>query len=201
MPKDATAENLSAAVVETMKQARQGDQWYVDRNTREAVDFEYCYPIIPIPQAEEAEVFIKQKKYRVRATDTRMAVSDILVAEYLMPKRTLFRLYPVDLVVDRLGDEDHAYSLHWTPNRHYWFDIVHDLAKDPNGRNSKEIRMVNAFGRVETMVVPRQTDIRSIGAHWRRIFSFTGRPQSLTAKGFDETQLLLLLAARLADSC
>jgi hypothetical protein len=39
-----------------------------------------------------------------------MNLSGRLVKEYDMPKCALFRIFPVDLGIDRLGDDDHASS-------------------------------------------------------------------------------------------
>jgi hypothetical protein len=64
-------------------------------------------------------VFIKQKKYRVKVTDSWMSVSDRLVTEYDLPRGTLFRIFPVDLEIDRLDDEDHASSFDWEEGKQY----------------------------------------------------------------------------------
>jgi hypothetical protein len=142
-----------------MTERGQGDQGMVEGNPREEIDFEYCYPIVAIPTIPEVEIYIKQKLYRVKTTESWMDVSKRLVAEYGVHRGTLFRIFPVDMEIDRLGDDDHAYS----------FDIVHDLAKDPHGMYSREIGMVDPFGRVDRMVVPMVTDIRAIGMLWRKI--------------------------------
>jgi hypothetical protein len=83
----------------------------------------------------------------------------------------MFRIFPVDIAIDRLGDDDHAYSFDWEEDKQYWFDIVHDLAKDRNGMFRREIRMVDPFGRVDRMVIPMNTDIRTIGNLWRNLLN------------------------------
>jgi hypothetical protein len=143
---DTTLETLSQAVAETIEKRGQGNQWYVEGNSREVVDFEFCYPIVPIPAVVEIEIFIKHKKYRVKVTESWMNVSDRLVAELWLPRGTLFRIFPVDLGIDRLDDEDHAYSFDWEEGKQYWFDIVHDLSRDRRGICRREIRMVDPFG-------------------------------------------------------
>jgi hypothetical protein len=58
----------------------------------------------------------------------------------------MFRIFPVDMAIDRLGQDDHAYSFDWEEDKQCWFDIIHDLAKDRNGMFSRELRMVDPFG-------------------------------------------------------
>jgi hypothetical protein len=53
-----------------------------------------------------------------------------LVEEYDLPRGTLFRIFPVDMETDRLGDDDHAYSFDWEAGKQYWFDIIHDPERD-----------------------------------------------------------------------
>jgi hypothetical protein len=47
-----------------------------------------------------------------------------------LPPGALFQIYPVDMNIQRMWDEDHAYSFDWVEGRQYWFDIFHDHAKD-----------------------------------------------------------------------
>jgi hypothetical protein len=68
-----------------------------------------------------------------------------LVVEHGLPRGTLFRLFPVDIEIGRLGDDDHTFSFDWLEGKQYWFEIVHDLSKDPHGTFSREIRMVDAM--------------------------------------------------------
>jgi hypothetical protein len=48
----------------------QGNQWFVEGNPREVIDFDYCHQVVEIPKVAEFEVFIKQKKYRVKVTES-----------------------------------------------------------------------------------------------------------------------------------
>jgi hypothetical protein len=86
MPKGATLANLSAFVAATMQQSDQGNQWYVEGNPREAVDFDFCYPIVPVPAPQEADIFLKQAKFRVRLTEPWMNVSDRLISGLRLPR-------------------------------------------------------------------------------------------------------------------
>jgi hypothetical protein len=113
MRPDAMLETLNQAVVENTMARGPGDQWYVEGSPREAIDFEYCYSVLPIPAVAEIDVFIKQMKYQVKVTESWMNASDRLVAEFGLPRGILFRIFPVDVGIDRLDDEDHAYSFDW----------------------------------------------------------------------------------------
>jgi hypothetical protein len=67
---DATLEKRSASVAATMQERGLGDQWYVEGNPREQVDFEFCYPVVQIPAVPEVEIFLKQQKIRVTTTES-----------------------------------------------------------------------------------------------------------------------------------
>jgi hypothetical protein len=82
-------------------------------------------------------------------------------------KGAMFQIFPVDMNIQQFGD-DHAYSFDWVEGKQYWFDIVHDHARDKHDL-CREIRMVDYGGRVDTMVVPGQTDIGQVGELWKRI--------------------------------
>jgi hypothetical protein len=166
---EAKVSDLNAGIARLMTEQGLGDQWQTDREPEEVIDFNYCYPIIEIPQISDVDIFIKQKKYRIKVTDSWVNVSDRLLAEYGMPRGTQFRLFPVDMEIDRLGEDDHAFSFDLVEGKQYWFEIVHDLAKDPHGLFSQEIRMIDPMDRVDRMVIPLNAEIRDIGTLWRRI--------------------------------
>jgi hypothetical protein len=50
-----------------------------------------------------------------------MNVSERLVAEYGLPRGSLLRIFPVDMEIDRLGEDDHAYSFDWEEGKQDWF--------------------------------------------------------------------------------
>jgi hypothetical protein len=91
-----------------------------------------------------------------------------------MPRGTSFRIFPVDMEIDRLGDDDHAFSFDWVEGKQYWFEIVHDLSKDQRGMFSHEIRMIDAMDRADRMVIPLNAEIRDIAILWRRILDIPG---------------------------
>jgi hypothetical protein len=72
-------------------------------------------------------------------------------------------------VIDRLGDDDHAYSFDWIAGKQYWFDIIHDSVKDPHEVCSREIRMVDPFGKVDSFAIPSKWQIETIRDLWRRV--------------------------------
>jgi hypothetical protein len=92
---DATLEIVNAAIGNLTKDRGLGDQWRTDREPQEVLDFDYCYPILEIPQEAEVNISIKQKPLRVKVIDSWLNVSDQLSVEYGMPKGTLFRSFPV----------------------------------------------------------------------------------------------------------
>jgi hypothetical protein len=66
---DATIEDLNASVVAVIERRELGNQWMIDRNPREAIDFDYCYPIVEIRRVAEVGVYIRQQRYQVKVTD------------------------------------------------------------------------------------------------------------------------------------
>jgi hypothetical protein len=144
-----------------MKQRGQGDQWQIERNPREAIDFELEYPINPIPEAEEVTIFMKQFCMKVRIKEPWTALSDRLVQQFGLPRGSMLRIYPVDGDIQRLGDDDHAYSVDWKDGAQHWFEIVHDLSKYRNNL-TRQIRMVYNAGRVESLVIPGNAQIEDV---------------------------------------
>jgi hypothetical protein len=98
-------------------------------------------------------------------------LSDSLVRKLGLPKSTLFRIYPVVGTVDNQDAIDHSYDINWEDEKQYWFDIIHDPGRDPSGR-AKEVTMVDATGKVETLVVPVTATAQQVADMWRRILEF-----------------------------
>lgn len=117
--------------------------------------------ITPIPQAEEVTIYLKQARMRIRINERWTALSDRLVQQLGLPRGSLLRIYPVDMNVQRLGNDDHAYFFDWIDEGQYWFDIVHDHDKDPHDF-CREIRMVDSSGRVETLDIPGLAQIEEV---------------------------------------
>jgi hypothetical protein len=53
---NSTLGQLAAIAVDWTKQRGQGTQWQIEGNQDEAVDFEFEYPIVPIPEEEEVTI-------------------------------------------------------------------------------------------------------------------------------------------------
>jgi hypothetical protein len=145
LKEDETVGKLSAVVANWMRQRRQGAEWFVEGNPREVIDFEFCYQIGPIPREEEITIFLKQRKMQVKGSESWMNLSDKLVQQFLSSRGATFRIFPVDMDIQKLGDDDHAYSFDWVEGKQYWFDIVHDHARDKHDL-CREIRMVDYGG-------------------------------------------------------
>jgi hypothetical protein len=132
---------------------------------------------LPIPQVQEVEVFIKQKKYQTRVDESWMNASERLRREYGLPQGAIFRIFPVDMAIDKPGDADHAYSFDWVEGKQYWFEIVRDPADDLHGPHSQEIWMVDPFGHVDGLVIPLKADIGMITRLWWKLLDV---PEALT---------------------
>jgi hypothetical protein len=159
-----------------MKQRGQGTQWEIEGNPVEQIDFDYEHPIIPIPEEEEVTIYLKQKKMKIKISESWMRLLDRLAQQYGLPVGAQFQIYPVDLNITRLGDDDHEYSFDWIEGMQYWFDIVHNHAKDKHNF-CQEIRMVDYGGRVDSLVVPGESSTQEIAAIWKRI---TDLPANVT---------------------
>jgi hypothetical protein len=154
-------------VAEVMKQRGQGYQWWVEGNQTEEVDFDFCYPVVPTLNSQEVTIFLKQKKMTVRVSESWMNLSDRLIQQFELPRGALFRIYSVDGNIQRLGDDDHAYSFDWTKVRQYWFEIVHDHARDRHDF-SREIQMVGGGGRVDSLVISGAANIENVKKLWNQ---------------------------------
>jgi hypothetical protein len=95
-------------------------------------------------------------------------LSDRLVKAFHLPFGTTFRIYPVIGTVDNQDPEDHSYNVNWEEGKQYWYDIVYDEAKDRSG-HSKLVRMVDAFGRVDTFVVRNVATTQEIAIQWKTL--------------------------------
>jgi xylose isomerase len=59
---------LAAVAIDWMRQRGQETQWMIEGNPREATDFDFCYPIIPIPEEEEVTIYLKQWTMKVKVS-------------------------------------------------------------------------------------------------------------------------------------
>jgi hypothetical protein len=116
----------------------------------------------------EVSIFLKQIRMTMKVDEPRTAFSDRLVVHFGLPRGTLFRIYPVDMDIQKLGDDVHSYSFDWEEEKQYWFDIVHDSANDPHDL-CRQVRMVDFAGRVESFVIPGQAQAQDIGNLWRKM--------------------------------
>jgi hypothetical protein len=85
-----------------------------------------------------------------------------------LPKGTLFRILPVIGTVDSQDPEDHSYNIVWEDRKQYWYDIVYDISKDRNG-HAKLIKMIDGFGRVDTMVIRKNATLLQITNQWKTL--------------------------------
>jgi hypothetical protein len=159
---------LEAMMREWMVQCGQGDQWKLDRGLPEVVDFGYCYPILPIRQIEEVIIFSKEVHLKVKKDASWLSISDQIVQHLCFPRGTLFRIYPVDMDIQRIDEEDTSYSFDWVDQARYWFEVVHDRSRDGHDL-CRQIRMVDFAGRVESIVVPGRANIQDIRDLWKRL--------------------------------
>jgi hypothetical protein len=136
MELDATIERLRRRAVEYMRDRGQGEEWTIEGNPNEQVDFDFEYPVVPVPHVSEIDVFLKHLKIRIRTDESWMDVSERMVRHFGFPKGTTFRIFPVDNVIFRMGD-DHAYSFEWKENGQYWCDIDRDPSTEISVSESK----------------------------------------------------------------
>jgi hypothetical protein len=163
-----TLGRLSVIAVDWMTQRGQGDQWFIEGNPMEAIDSDFEHKILPIPQVEEVMIYLKQVSYKIRVNEPWTAFSDRLVTMLGLPRGTLFRIYPVDGDIQRLRDDDHPCSFDWKNGAQYWFEIVDDLSRDRHNL-TREIRMVDHAGRVESFVIPGNTQIEEVRNLWGKV--------------------------------
>jgi hypothetical protein len=80
----------------------------------------------------------------------------------------------MDNVITRLGSDDNAYGFEWVQGMQYWWENVHDSMYDRPTRG-REIKMVDPFGRVDTLVVSEFAETDDIIALWRKLWKFASR--------------------------
>jgi hypothetical protein len=111
--RDATIGLCITQVIGLMERRGLGNQWHVEGNFNEAIEWDHCYEVLPFQPAPEIEVFIKQRKIKVKEAGSWLKSAKKLRVEYGLPRGALFTLFPVDMDIERLGDEDQAYSFDW----------------------------------------------------------------------------------------
>jgi hypothetical protein len=168
MPIDATVGRLREWVTEWMRQRGQPDNWTLGRADNEAIDFDWEYPVSVEEREQTLKIYLKQKEIEVRPSESWINLSDRLVRHYRLPAGTLFRIFLVIGTVDNQDSEDHSYDITWEDGKQYWYDIVCDDARDRAG-HSKLIRMIDGFGRVDTLVIRNNATQIQILAQWRTL--------------------------------
>jgi hypothetical protein len=103
MRTDATIETLNTAIVNLMTERGFGDQWRTEVEPLEAIDFDYCYPVLEIPRVTEFNIFLKQRPLRVKETDSWMNISHSF--NWQEGKQYWF-----EIIHDLSGDPDRQFS-------------------------------------------------------------------------------------------
>jgi hypothetical protein len=151
-----------------MQQRGQPDNWTLGREDDEAIDFDCEYPVTVEAREQVLTIFLKQKPVEVRPSESWINVSDRLVKSLHLPLGTLFRIFRVIGTVDNQDSEDHSYDITWGDGKQYWYDIIYDDAKDRAG-HAKLIRMMNGFGRMDTMVIRNNSTELQILNQWKTL--------------------------------
>jgi hypothetical protein len=160
--------DLKTRAINWMVQRGLGNDWTLDRPDNENVDFDNQYQVTKPDADEPFTIFLRQRLVDAHPSESWINVSDRIVRALGPPLGTLFRIYPVIGDVQDRDPDDGSYSITWAPNKQYWFDITYDEGKDRRGQ-AKEVRMVDAYGRVDTFVVPTAANMREIVEIWRRV--------------------------------
>jgi hypothetical protein len=167
---NATIAQLRARMIDWLTQRNQGDEWKFEWviNEGEAIDFDHVYAVVPLNTVTQLPIFLRQRPVDVSPSESWINVSDRVVRALGLPLGTLFRIFPVVGDVEDRDPDDCSYSITWEAGKQYWFDIVYDEGKDRHGR-AKEVRMVDPFNRVDTLVVPSAANMREIVEIWRSV--------------------------------
>jgi hypothetical protein len=161
---------LKARAIDWMVQRKFGADWKLENadNDDEAIDFDYVYPVVPAIVDPQITIFLRQRPVDVSPSESWINVSDRIVRSLGLPLGTLFRIFPVIGDVQDKDPDDGSYSIAWEDNKQYWYDIVCEEGKERRG-HAKEIRIVGAFNRVDTLVVPTNANIHEIVEIWKRV--------------------------------
>jgi hypothetical protein len=146
------------------------------RPDNEAIDFDNEYPVTVIKREQRLRIFVKQMEVEIRPSESWMNLSDRLVKFHNQPAGTLFRIFPTIGTVDNQDSEDHSCDITWEDRKQYWFDIAYDDSRDRRGQ-AKLIRMIDGFGRVDTLVIRNDATDAQILKQWRKLMEI---PESIS---------------------
>jgi hypothetical protein len=94
---------LNRTAMHFLNSRGQGGNFRVDTRGNELIDFSRPYQI-QTHQMRRLRVFTKQTEFEVEENENWYSVS------FGMPRWSVFRLYPVDNSIQKLGNQDLAYS-------------------------------------------------------------------------------------------
>jgi hypothetical protein len=94
-------------------------------------------------------------------------VSERIAAAFGMLRSSVFRLYPVDGEIQKIGRGDFACSFDWIAGNQYWWENICDLGLDLRTGKGREIKIIDGLGRLDTLVVRRGMTVS-----WRKICGF-----------------------------
>jgi hypothetical protein len=179
--------DLNRTVTEFMNGRGQGGDFRVDADDSDLVDFNQVYEV-EAHRTRYMQVYIKQTKLTVEENEDWIHVSGWMATAYGVPKCSLFRPYPADGNVQRLSgarDQDGAYSFDWIARKQYWWENVYNLGPDRFLNQGKEIRMIDATGRVDTLAIDRGWNEDEIAAHWVKLLETPTHRQVVVRRAGD----------------
>jgi hypothetical protein len=113
MPEDATIGRLRERVADWMRQRNLGEDWTIEREEREIIDFGFCHEVVSSVREVPINICLKQREIEVMPSESWINVSDRVVRALHLPLGTLFRSYPVTENVQDQDLEDQSYSITW----------------------------------------------------------------------------------------
>jgi hypothetical protein len=162
-----TMRRLKERVADWLNQSGQGTEWTIDRPDSEEIEFSYEFEVIPLVHDVPIRIFLKQTELEVSSSLSWINLSDQLVKKWNLPKGTLLQVMPMIGTVDDQDPDDQSYTVTWEEGKQYWYNIVYDPIKDRKSA-SKEIMMIDAFDRVDSLVVPINANVYQVRDLWRQ---------------------------------
>jgi hypothetical protein len=168
MAPDATVGRLKMRVIDWMNARGLGSEWTIEGEEDDPIDFDETFHVTELVCEVPIRIFLKQEAYEVLPSMSWIKLSDQIVAQKHLPICTLLRIYPVDCIISDQDSVDFSYTFDWVADKQYWFDVTYEEGRDRHDA-SKQIKMVDDNGLVETLVVPRTANAQTVVDVWKLV--------------------------------
>jgi hypothetical protein len=149
-----------------MQMEGRSEKFFVEGDELEEIDFTKTDEVRCLASSRKIEVFVKQTKFEVDETETWMHASKRLAQSFGMPEWSVFRFYPVEGGITKLGgsssDDDEAYTVDWITRRPYWWQNEYDESCHMPTGEGRQIHLSGPLFMEDTMAICRGWTVEEI---------------------------------------